>query len=153
MKKYLLLVMVATIIIFEGCATVLSGYYDNVEITGIDEQAKIITADGVNLPIYKKKVTERIKVEGDYDVVDNEWYPNKRKIERTIYYIKLRANKNYVLSLRYLERTKRIDLFPKLNGWWFFFDIFPGAILGGIPFFIDYYTGNWNTFDDIEMGF
>jgi hypothetical protein len=131
----------------QGCATVFTGYYTDVKIDKYFPGLRITTSDSVDMPVFKTQKEALIPSDDDSN---DRWRTPFKKTIVTNYFIKLRSNKSYILNLHTKDRSKKMEIFPKFNGWWFFLDIIPGGILGGIPMFVDYYTGNWNTFDEID---
>ncbi|WP_297841203.1 hypothetical protein [Ignavibacterium sp.] len=47
------------------------------------------------------------------------------------------------------DNEKLVKVYPKIGFWWGVLDFF----CGGLPWFVDAYTGAWNHFDDIQAGF
>lgn len=121
---------------FIGCATVFTGYEDNVMLTNIPAELKIFDKDNIELPIrYKTNVKQYYR--GNGAVFDSTFITGK--------YISLRSNEDHLLTLKTVNETKQIRLYPKLSAGWFILDVVT------LTFIVDMYTGNWNHFDDINF--
>ena len=118
-----------------GCATVFKGYEDKVLIIGIPLETKIYTEDNIEAPLLTTSTTKKTfnKLLGVIDTV--------LIVEQFIY---LRSNTDHLLTFKYLQEEKRIHLYPRLSAGWVFLDVITGT------FFVDYYTGNWNHFTNID---
>jgi hypothetical protein len=123
-----------------GCATILRGYEDEVIIQNAPEGLKVFTKDSIEVPI-----TKVIKTVSNKDARKDlsNIYKNIEVQE-----ISVRSNMDHVLILKHDGREKRIYIYPKINTGWFILD----ALLV-VPLGIDAYTGNWNSFDDIDGSF
>ncbi len=124
------------VLTFSGCATILSGYEDRVDLVNAPENIKVYSNDGVELPISSRPVK-------GYSTESHSFETKEVKS------INLRANQKYVLKLKADNKEKLIEVYPKLGAGWVILDI----ITGVIPAFIDAYTGNWNSFPIINAGF
>ncbi|MFA6541967.1 MAG: hypothetical protein WCT99_10235 [Bacteroidota bacterium] len=128
-------------ILTSGCATVFKGYLSEVNIKYPSEDIKVKTVEGQSFPV--KFGTKKTHV--------NTYYLDAGMVplvipDSSVYIIQLRSNKDYHLVLKDSVSEFHYYAYPKLNGWWFALDI----VCGGIPAWIDAYTGNWNDFDDID---
>ena len=120
-----------------GCATIMRGYEDEVRVQNAPIGLRIFTKDSVEIPVLKRT----IKVVKQTGFTDK--YENKEVQE-----IHLRKNVDQVLILKFQGKEKRLYAYPKINTGWFILD----AILV-LPLGVDAYTGNWNSFDDIDGSF
>ena len=150
--------LVFSIILLPGCATVFTGYYNNVELKDAPDSLRVFTQEGVEIPV------ERITISGtsaEYDSV-YESRPNAR--------IRLRSNLDPVLVLRHGNQEKKVQVFGKIQAGWLLLDAIFGtslvldAIRGktiraewlfvdAISMIVDAVTGNWNSYDAIDAGF
>ena len=131
-----LLIVSFTLLILPGCATVIKGYEDRVDIINPPDDLKIYSKDGIELPLI--------------DRIEKASTKNKYKfIEDTLKSIQLRSNEVHVLTLKSNGKEKIVELYPKIGAGWLMVDF----ITGIFPVFIDIYTGNWNHFDVIDAGF
>ena len=119
-----------------GCATIMRGYEDEVRVQNAPIGLRIFTKDSVEIPAIKRTI--KVKQTGFTDK-----YENKEVQE-----IHLRKNLAQVLVLKYQGKEKRVYVYPKINTGWFILD----ALLV-LPLGVDAYTGNWNSFDDIDGSF
>ena len=124
------------VLAFGGCATILSGYEDRVDLVNAPDNIKVYSKDGVELPISSRTVKGYSTESHSFEV---------KKIKS----INLRTNKEYVLRLKADDKEKLIEVYPKLSAGWFIFDL----LTGSLPAFIDAYTGNWNSFSPINVSF
>ncbi len=127
---------------FSGCATVFSGYQDEVQIHHPPDSLRVFTTDGLELPSYYGKTkTVVIAAKG------KEQAHVTTVIDSTYLTIRLRSNRDYVLVLKSGEGEQRVPAYAKLNGWYFTLDL----LCGGIPWIVDAMTGCWNYYDPIEL--
>lgn len=66
-----------------------------------------------------------------------------------INFIYLRSDRAHTLLLKSGDNEKLVKVYTKIDFWWGVLDFF----CGGLPWFVDAYTGAWNHFDDIQAGF
>jgi hypothetical protein len=142
MQKNIIILIISLLFLpfIIGCATILKGYEDEVIIHNAPEGLKVYTKDSIEIPITKviKRVTNKDMQKDRSDIY--------KDIE--VQEISLRSNMDQVLILKHEGKEKRIYIYPKINTGWFILD----ALLV-FPLGIDIYTGNWNSFDDIEGSF
>lgn len=130
------------ILILYSCATVFKGYDDRVLLKNAPDKLEVYDLDGVKIPILPKTVNAPMKSQtGDLIVQTDRFYQE--------YYIDLRSDQPHTLVLKYDGKEKLVRVYPKIGFWWGVLDFFTG----GLPVFIDAYTGAWNHFDDIDAGF
>lgn len=143
MKNIQIGVVVFICTVASGCATVFKGYEDSVQLIGAPDGLRVMTGEGVQLPIEDVK-TGRIEVlrdeQGNIKAV-HHGEEEKR--------IRLRSNREHTLTLKHKEVEKIVTVYPKIGVGWAILDI----LFGGLPPFFDIYTGNWNHFDDIDATF
>ena len=137
-KKIILYLVLSTFIIltFGGCATIISGYEDRVDLVNAPDNIKVYSIDGVEIPV-------SIRTEKGYSTVSHSFEVKEIKS------INLRTNEEHILRLKSDDKEKLIEVYPKLGAGWFILDI----ITGVAPAFIDAYTGNWNIFSPINVSF
>ena len=146
-----LLVIVLATVYFTGCATVLTGYEDTVMIYHLPPDAKVFDTNGRELPV--KTRTERRKqtvvVEKAVTVKDTTVIKKVFTVVDSVFdvsrYITLRSNVEHEVTVRFGDNEKKFYRYPKLSAGWFLLDVITGT------FFVDWYTGNWNHFDDINF--
>ena len=140
----LLIIVASALILFEGCATVFKGYYDEVLLNNAPKGLRVFAKDSVELPVKivlsKGTITKKAITQGMVYVYDSIVVVENRTIN-------LRSNTDYMLILKYQDKEKRLRVFPKISTSWFVLDLLTCA------FPIDVYTGNWNSFDDIDASF
>ncbi len=112
-----------------GCATMLKGYEDTVNIRNPSDSLQVFTMTGDELAV--TKTNKRYK--GKFGIV------NGREIL-------LRTDREHTLIIRSAQGEKKVTVYPKLWFGWVALDL----LCGGLPSFYDAYTGCWNTFDDID---
>lgn len=122
--------------LFTGCATILNGYEDRVDLINAPDDIKIYSKEGVEIPI-SNRTTKKYSEE------------SKKYEEKEIKTIKLRTNKEHILLIKVNNKEKLVEVYPRIQGTWFVLDI----ITGIFPAFIDAYTGNWNGFQPININF
>lgn len=134
-------VIVMTILLYSR-ATVFKGYEDRVLLKNAPDKLEVYDLDGVKIPTVSKTVNAPVKSQtGDLIVQSDRFYQE--------YCIDLRSNQPNTLVLKYQGQEKLVRVYPKVGFWWGVLDFFTG----GLPVFIDAYTGAWNHFDDIDAGF
>jgi hypothetical protein len=122
--------------LFSGCATVLSGYEDKVDLVNAPDDIKVYSNEGIEIPTSTRTVRQFSK--------ETKKYKNKE-----IKTIDLRANKDHILILKSKNNERKVEVYPKIVGTWLILDF----ITGIFPVFIDAYTGSWNSFQPINAGF
>lgn len=140
MKYHLILIIVLLVISgsFFGCATVLTGYENDVILTDVPADVKIYDRDNIEVPVYEKYKTRMVRKSTGADV-DSQIVVGR--------YISLRSNTDHLLVFKGPAGEKKIRLYPKLSAGWFVLDLLTGTV------FVDWYTGNWNHFDDIGYNY
>ncbi len=129
------------LIAFSGCATVFSGYLDEVNIHHPPDSLRVFTADGLELPTYYGKTKTVL-----HAAIGNEEAYAANVVDSTYRTIRLRSNRDYVLLLKSEDGERRVPAYAKLDGWYFTLDL----LCGGIPWIVDAMTGSWNYYDTIE---
>ena len=124
------------VLTFSGCATILSGYEDRVDLVNAPDNIKVYSKDGVELPTSSRTVKEYSTESHSFEI-------------KEVKSINLRTNKEHILRLKADDKEKLVEVYPKLSAGWFIFDLITGAL----PAFIDAYTGNWNIFSPINAAF
>ncbi len=119
-----------------GCATIMSGYEDKVEIVTSSDEIKVYTKDGVEIPVNSKYGRT-------YSEIDDEY------LEKEIKTIQLRKNKPHILLIKSGEKENLVEVYPKIGSGWFVLDF----VTGILPGFVDAYTGGWNYFEPIKIDF
>lgn len=122
---------------FTGCATVLSGYENTVIVHELPADAVVTDQNGITIPVHTTEGSVR-KWKTFYVYKDSTFV-----IDRSI---RLRSNTDHIISLKSGETERRYHLYPKLSAGWLFLDVIT------LTFLVDWYTGNWNHFDDITYG-
>ncbi len=142
MKKIvfnMLTVSIVSIASFSGCATVLKGYFDDVQLSQIPNGVKIFTKEGIELPITKTEIIKQVTYyspgRGRYDSL----------VDRSKYTISLRSNTDHTLVIKTPEYERTIHLYPHISAGWFALDLVT------LTFWVDMYTGNWNHFHKIDL--
>jgi len=134
--------MLITLFFLTSCATLLKGYFSELEVYG--DTGKLEVLDEHNLPLDIEQITYEVKVKAFQDSLNN--YLVKRDTIG-IKSIRLRSDRDYLLTLKYANEEKRIMAYKKIGFWWAFFDL----LSGGLPIFIDAYTGAWNYYDPVIL--
>jgi len=133
MKRISIISLIVPFIILSNCATIIHGYHKDVTIANAPIDLKVMTKDGVEIPIeraivkYRKPYTSKI-------------------VEKEIVKISLRAKSEQVLILKYDNKEVPLLVEGKISPFIMFLD----AISGLYPAFIDAQTGNWYYYDSIE---
>lgn len=128
MKRIICCISTSTLLLlFSGCATIIKGYDSRVELYFASDSLRVYTMDGEELRI-----------------VPEVFYTQRGRVEEKVVY--LRSDRPHSLKLQEGSRTKFVSVYPKLNAGWLILDM----ICGGLPFFVDIYTGNWNHFENIN---
>lgn len=138
LKKILQCIVIIFVmnLLFNGCATVLRGYEDEVELINAPKNITVHSKDGVEYPVF----INNVKVYSE----------QTKKFENAeVRHIKLRRNKEHTLLLKNNDKVKLVEVYPKIVGTWLILDF----ITGVFPMFIDAYTGNWNSFQPINVDF
>ncbi len=147
-KKLTFPVLVLTILILSGCATILKGYKDTIHINTPDK-VEIYDTDGeklyVSQPVTKTEITSGNIITGNSGVRDTSYSYKTRTLSMA--YIKLRSNPNHVLTVKTKKDSQKIVLYPKVGLGWVALDI----VTGIVPLIIDLYTGNLKHFDTINI--
>jgi hypothetical protein len=120
-----------------NCATVFKGYESSVRLIDAPDSLRVITHDGVEIPVENKTIRVKAPVDG------NVYIDKEAKV------LRLRNNKEYTLHLKYQSSEKVLTIYPKIGFGWAVLDF----VCGVIPSFYDAYTGNWNSFSDIDAKF
>ncbi|MBI5726443.1 MAG: hypothetical protein HY965_01215 [Ignavibacteriales bacterium] len=134
MRKTLLLLLFTTFftsLLLTGCATILRGYTQEIDVLNVQSGTKITTADNVDVPLlpkYERRYNRETKKYEDSPIS---------------HYIILHRAQRQVLTISANGRQKQIELYPYLSGGYVAVDI----LLGFIPAFIDSQTGCWNYYD------
>lgn len=135
-------IVVLAVLHFNSCATILKGYEDKVYLKKAPKEISVYDLDGVEIPVVTETVNVPIKSQAGELIVQTDRFVNN-------YYICLRSNQPHTLLLKYNDKEKLVKVYPKVGFWWGVLDFF----CGGLPWFVDAYTGAWNHFDDIDAGF
>jgi hypothetical protein len=114
----------------------MRGYEDAVKVQNAPVGLRVFSKDSVEIPVITTSI--RVKQKGFDDKYE------KKEVQE----IHLRKNVDQVLVLKYQGKEKRVYVYPKINTGWFILD----ALLV-LPLGVDAYTGNWNSFDDIDGSF
>ncbi|QQS36069.1 MAG: hypothetical protein IPM56_17810 [Ignavibacteriales bacterium] len=123
-------------LLFSGCATVLSGYEDKVDLVNAPEDIKVYSDEGIEIPTSSRTVRQFSEETKKYENIE-------------IKTINLRKNKDHILILKSNNNEKKVEIYPKIVGTWLILDF----ITGIFPVFLDAYTGSWNSFQPINAGF
>lgn len=135
-------VIVFSSLVLNSCATILKGYEDKVHLKNASKEFSVYDLDGFEIPVVTETVNVPIKSQAGELIVQTDRFVNN-------YYICLRSNQPHTLLLKYNDKEKLVKVYPKVGFWWGVLDFF----CGGLPWFVDAYTGAWNHFDDIDAGF
>ena len=136
MRTLMMITMVVGLLFLAtGCATMIVGYDNTVVVHGLPGDATVTDEHGMNVPVTTTTNVRRIW-NTVYNYTDSV-YVVRRSIE-------LRSNAEHIITIRTAGKEQRVHLFPKLSAGWFVLDLLTGT------FFVDWYTGNWNHFDDID---
>ena len=119
---------------FSGCATVMRGYEDEVELINAPENIMVYSKDGVEIPV-SSSIVKRYSDQ------------SKKYEDKEVKFIKLRRNREHTLLLKDNDKESLVEVYPKIVGTWLLLDL----ITGVLPAFIDAYTGNWNSFQAINV--
>lgn len=120
-----------SVFLLTGCATILRGYEQKVDVLNRTPDTKIYTTDNIEVPIQAKLNYRLNKEEKRYVVAD------------TTYYIVLHQAHRQILTVSANGRQKNVEMYPYLSGGYLIADI----IFGVIPAFVDSETGCWYHFD------
>lgn len=121
-------------LLFSGCATVMRGYEDEVELINAPQNITVYSKDGVEIPV-------------SISIVKRYSDQSKKYEDKEVKFIKLRRNKEHTLLLKDNDKERLVEVYPKIVGTWLLLDL----ITGVLPAFIDAYTGNWNSFQPINV--
>ncbi|MDD8016931.1 MAG: hypothetical protein PHP42_01025 [Bacteroidota bacterium] len=135
MRKHSIILVVLLLFLFNGCATLFKGYEDPVHIYQYSEDVSFQTINGVQIPVHKTEQKFEIDSRSHFS------------IDSTLYHISLYSNANHVLLIKTAKKEYSITRYPKLGWGWLVLDL----LGGGVPMFIDIYTGAWNHFDPIVV--
>lgn len=124
-------------LLLQGCALILKGYKDRVDLINAPDDIKVFTADSVEIPVNTR--LRRVYSEARKTYIDSIGIKS----------INLRSNKEHLLVLRSGDRKKVIEAYPKVGAGWIFLDV----LFGIVPLFFDAYTGDWNNFEPIYVQF
>ena len=133
MKRMSKLFLIAFSLILFSCATIIQGYHKDVTIANAPKELKVMTKDGVEIPIKRAF----IKYNKPY---------SSEMVEKEIVQISLRAKSEQVLILKYDNKEVPILVEGKISAFIMFLD----AITGLYPAFIDAQTESWYYYDDIK---
>ena len=123
---------------FSGCATILEGYVEEVDLVNAPDDIKVFSKDGVEIPVD----TLRLRTV-TWNQETKEFEYNSNQLLKSI---KLRKNTDHVLVLKYDDNEKIIEVVPTLDAGWAILDF-----LLVIPAFVDAYTGCWKSFQPISV--
>lgn len=127
----LLSVVFFTTLLFTGCATILRGYTQEIDVLNVQPGTKITTADDIDVPLWarpSRKFNSQTKRFEDAGMQ---------------YYIILHRGGKQVLTVTADGKKKKVELYPYLSGGYVAVDI----LFVLIPAFIDSQTGCWNYYD------
>jgi hypothetical protein len=130
---YLLL----SFLILSGCATIIKGYEDRVDLIDAPDDIQVYSEEGVELPVSVKMT----RVFND----ETKKYQDQ-ELNKVVF---LRSNQRHILILKSGDKEKVISVYPKIGAGWLIVDI----ITGVVPAIIDAYTGNWSHFEPIIIDF
>ena len=137
-----IVVLLFTVFSLTSCATLLKGYFSELEV--YDEPRNLEIYDEQNVPLDIEQITYQVKVKAFQDSLNN--YVTIRDTVG-IKSIRLRSDRDYLLTFKYAGKEKRIMAYKKIGFWWAFFDIMSGVF----PIFIDAHTGAWNYYDPVVL--
>ncbi len=125
------------VVLFAGCATIMNGYYTDVELKSPPKDLRVFTKDNVELPLKTK--SERVES------------PEKqgRYTSKTLTFVRLDRASDGVLILRWDGNERRVQAEKSMTQAWAILD-FVCAI---VPTIVDATTGCWNRFEPLEAGF
>jgi hypothetical protein len=135
------LVVLLSLALLPGCASVFSGYYGDLEVRNAPPDLTVQTTDGVQLPT--RPWSEQVRQ--DSRSGDGVFYDIQVDSSRAV--VRLRRSADHVLILRSGAVERRVAVHRKLNPWWFVLDL----LCGVAPAFYDAHTGNWNYFSPIDF--
>jgi hypothetical protein len=132
-----ILLIMSAAVISAGCATVIKGYEDEVLIVNGSDSLRVFSESGIE---HRVEGTMR-KIALDRGQAIPRVY-----VDSLFRSIRLHSNETHTLVLKSGQQEKRVEVYPRLGGWWFILD----ALTLGV--FIDWYTGCWNHFAPIDAG-
>jgi|WetSurMetagenome_2_1015567.scaffolds.fasta_scaffold1065926_1 hypothetical protein len=130
-----IIVIALSLTLLPGCATMLKGYYSNVELQNAPDSLHVFTADGVELEVTK--------------AVSHVRSDSRTWVEKPVSIVQIRSKYDPVLVLRYQGQEKRVQTFGKIGAGW----LVLSTVCGFVPAAVDAVTGCWNTFEPIDAGF
>jgi hypothetical protein len=135
-----LLVSLFALLIFNGCATILKGYEESVDLVNAPADLRVYTKDGAEILIDSLKIQEWV------------WNQEKRQSDfvtsETFRSIKLRTDRDYVLVLKHGDKEKIVETYRTLDAGWAILDF-----LFVVPWIVDAYTECWYGFRPIVIDF
>jgi hypothetical protein len=143
MRNKILLSFLTTLILlvfFTGCATILKGYEESVDLVNAPADLRVFTKDGAEISVDS--------------LITNEWVWNQETREakfvsgETFRSINLKTDRDYVLVLKYGDKEKIVETYRTLDAGWTILDF-----LFVFPWIIDAYTGCWYGFQPIIIDF
>jgi hypothetical protein len=145
-SKFVVIISAFILITLEGCATVFKGYEDDVTLYNASRGLRVFTKDSVEIPLQTTIFNEHRELK---EVQSNGivHYYDTLVVVGEINKVNLRSNTDHLLILKYQDKEKRVHIYPKISTSWFILDLFTGGFL------VDAYTGNWNSFDDVDASF
>ena len=126
-----------SLLVLPGCATIIKGYYSEVELKNAPDSVRVFTAEGVEIPV--TKTTVRARLYGG----DQKW------IDRPATFIRLRSKYDQTLVLSSNGQERKVQAFGKIGAGW----LILGTVCGFVPAAVDALTGNWNSFESIDANF
>jgi hypothetical protein len=138
-------IIVILALLTAGCATVLRGYEERVDLVNAPDDIKVFSDNGVEIQLSSREIRKSNQGREIKTWQEGTWKYEFQEIKS----VSLRRNKEHFLILKSGDREKKVEVYPKITGTWLILDF----ITGIFPIFIDAYTGNWNHFESINAEF
>ena len=136
---FMIVIALGMLLSASGCATVFVGYENTVLVANLPPDAKIYDSNGEELAVRNLQQKKKMTV-----IVKNVLNEVDTTVNTELKYVELRSNEDHLLTIRTAEGERKIRRYPKLSAGWFALGVVTGT------FFVDWYTGNWNHFDNID---
>ncbi len=139
-RLYVFFIIVLSIGVFSGCATLIDGYEGEVEIYNAPDDLEVMTEEGKKLLLSEVLVNESFLDSKDQPAIHYQYVKKGTKI------VHLPVKRKYTLVLKTEGVERKVELNPKIGLGWFILDILGFAF----PIIPDAITGNWYYYSDID---
>jgi len=140
-----IILILSVVFLTSGCATLLKGYFSELEIKNARQKLKIADEKDIEIAI-KREYAFKYKLV--YDSLESHSQIQRDTLGIISTHALLRSDKDYCLTFTYAAEQQKMIVYKKISFWWAFFDV----LCGGFPVFIDAYTGAWHYYDPVVLG-